>query len=146
MDVTITEYLAVDLDKELWKCRSCGHLLGSAREDYKHGLLVHARNPAEIHKPMLDPKKYAYTYCPDPEWCAMLEFYCPHCGAMMEVEYTVPGHPPICDIELDLDDLKRKWLKWQAEGKDIAPAMLTNAPKDTMPAACGHNHGTRGKA
>jgi acetophenone carboxylase len=27
---------------------------------------------------------------------------------MLEVEYLPPGHPPTHDIELDIDDLKRR--------------------------------------
>jgi len=144
MEVIVTEYLIVDLENERWKCRPCGHLLGSAREDYKRGLLVYARNPADIHKPLLDPSKYAYTYSPDPSWCAMLEFYCPNCGTMMEVEYTVPGHPPIHDIELDLDDLKRKWVAWHEAGIEID--QLRPATTSQVPASCSHQHGHRGKA
>lgn len=45
----ITEYLAIDLDKELWVCRRCSRELGSARRNYKEGLLLRARDPREIH-------------------------------------------------------------------------------------------------
>ena len=38
--------------------------------------------------------------------------YCPNCGQMIEVEYTVPGHPPVHDIEPDIDDLKKKVASW----------------------------------
>lgn len=109
MKVLITEYLRIDLDTEQWECRRCHNRLGDARDNYKRGLLVHDRVPSEIHKPLLDPEKYRFTFAPDPEWTAMLEYYCPHCGVMMEVEYTVPGHPPVRDIELDLDALKEDW-------------------------------------
>jgi acetone carboxylase, gamma subunit len=108
MKIPMTEYLEIDLESENWQCRECHRVLGSARRNYKEGLLVHARDPREIHPPLLDPSLYEYTYSPDPAWCAILEFYCPGCGTMVEVEYTVPGHPPIHDIEIDVDRLKRR--------------------------------------
>jgi acetone carboxylase gamma subunit len=109
MKVQITEYLRIDLASEQWECRRCEHALGSARGSYKHGLLVYDRDPREIHKPLLDPKLYQRTYSPDPAWCRILEYYCPQCGTMMEVEYLPPGHPPLHDIELDIDALKAQW-------------------------------------
>ncbi len=109
MRVFITEYLVVDLASERWVCRACGHDIGPARGNYKEGLLVYNRDPREIHRPLIDPQKYAFTFAPDPAWMRILEFYCPGCGTMIETEYTVPGHPPIHDIELDIDALKRQW-------------------------------------
>lgn len=52
--VAITEYLEIDLDAERWHCRRCNHDIGSARSNYKEGLLVHNRNPREVHRPILD--------------------------------------------------------------------------------------------
>ena len=45
----MTEYLEIDLERETWRCTRCAHEHGSARENYKHGLLVCQRDPAEIH-------------------------------------------------------------------------------------------------
>ncbi len=112
MHANMTEYLRINLDTEMWECRSCDKELYSAHENYKRGLLVHDRPPHEIHKPLLDPGKYEYTFCPDPNYTAILEFYCPHCGQMIEVEYTVPGHPPVHDMEPDIEDLKKKVASW----------------------------------
>ena len=123
MKVPITEYLFIELDTEQWECRECGRVLGSARQNYKEGLLVHARDPREIHRPLLDPTLYEYTYSPDPNWCAILEFYCPGCGTLVETEYTVPGHLPIHDIEIDVDALKKRW-----EGMSEYPADRGNLP------------------
>lgn len=109
MKVLITENLRIDLDTERWECRDCGAELISARDNYKRGLLVYNRDPREIHKPLLDPAKYAITYAPNPDWCRILEYYCPQCGTMIETEYLPPGHPPVRDIELDIDALKRQW-------------------------------------
>ena len=125
MKVLITEYLHCNLDSEMWECRRCGREHISARENYKRGLLVYDRDPREIHKPLLDTKLYERTYSPDPKWCRILEYYCPDCGTMVEAEYLPPGHPPLYDIELDIDALKAQWkdrqeVKEPAVGPDLA--------------------------
>ncbi len=112
MHANMTEYLRINLDTEMWECRNCDNELISARDNYKRGLLVHDRPPHEIHQPLLDPEKYEYTFCPDPSYMAILEFCCPYCGTMIEVEYTVPGHAPVHDMEPDIDDLKKKVAGW----------------------------------
>lgn len=106
--IAMTEYLQIDLDRELWLCRVCEHEIGAARSPYKEGLLVHVRDPREIHRPILDPA-YEFTFAPDPAWVSILEYYCPGCGTMVEVEYLPPGHPPLNDMEFDLDALKAQW-------------------------------------
>jgi acetone carboxylase gamma subunit len=121
MKICITEYLRIDLDTERWQCRRCDHDLGAARDNYKRGLLVHDRDPREVHRPLIDPKKYAYTFSPDPSYTALLEYYCPGCGTLVETEYTVPGHPPIRDIELDIDSLKEKAAQWAADNGGSLP-------------------------
>jgi acetone carboxylase gamma subunit len=121
MKVLITETLRINLDTEQWECRRCGHEHGSARDNYKRGLLVHDRDPREVHKPLLDTKLYERTYSPDPDWCRILEYYCPDCGTLVEAEYLPPGHPPLHDIELDIDALKLQW-KDQPEMQEPAQA------------------------
>ncbi|MBI2875446.1 MAG: acetophenone carboxylase [Candidatus Tectomicrobia bacterium] len=101
----ITEYLDLDLERELWCCHRCGTDLIGARENYKKGCLVYERDPREIHRAMVEGP---YSFAPDPEWCRILEFYCPGCGTLMEVEYLPPGHPITHDIELDLEKLKER--------------------------------------
>lgn len=109
MKVLMTEYLRIDLESEIWQCRVCDHDIGSARGNYKEGLLVYNRNPQDIHPPVINPDKYEFTFSPDPEWVRILEYYCPKCGTMMETEYTIPGHPPLYDMEVDLDALRAQW-------------------------------------
>ncbi len=104
--VPMTEYLQIDLNDERWQCRRCHHDIASARENYKTGLLVYDRDPREIHRPLIDPEKYEFTFSPDPLWCRIVEFYCPGCGTMIEVEYLPPGHPPTYDMEIDIDALR----------------------------------------
>jgi acetone carboxylase gamma subunit len=102
----MTEYLQIDLTDERWQCRRCHHDIASARDNYKTGLLVYDRDPREIHRPLIDPEKYEFTFSPDPLWCRIVEFYCPGCGTMIEVEYLPPGHPPTYDMEIDVDALR----------------------------------------
>lgn len=121
MKVYITEYLCIELDTERWHCRRCAQDLGDARDNYKRGLLVYDRDPREIHKPLIDADKYNYTFSPDPAYTALLEYYCPGCGTMVETEYTIPGHPPTRDINLDIDSLKRKATQWAAANDGVVP-------------------------
>ena len=137
MKVLVTENLRIDLETELYECRHCDTALISARENYKRGLLVYDRDPREIHKPLLDTGKYARTYSPDPYWCRILEYYCPVCGTMMETEYLPPGHPPLHDIELDIDALKEQWK----DREEVLEAPTGNAPpRRKAHGHCGHNH------
>ena len=100
-------------------------MLGNARENYKRGLLVYDRDPREVHPPKLDPARYEYTFAPDPAWCRILEYYCPKCGTLVEAEYTVPGAPPLHDIELDIDSLKRRAHLYVEEGQLTKDASLS---------------------
>lgn len=131
MKVFITKALRMDLDKEVWECTRCDHELGPARENYKKGLLVSARDPGEVHAPILDAQKYPFTFAPDPEWCQILEYCCPNFGRLAEVEYLVPGHPPTHDLELDIDALKKQW----AEREELSEA--TKGPEFVPPP---HHH------
>ena len=103
----ITEYLEIDLHVEKWCCQRCCHALISARENYKKGCLVAERPLAEVHPPMVEGE--TYSFCPDEDFCRLIEFYCPQCGVMIENEYLPPGHPLTHDIELDIDALKRRY-------------------------------------
>ena len=98
MRVPMTEYLEIDLDAERWLCRRCGRVLAPARDSYKTGTLVYDRDPREIHRPLIDPVRYEFTFAPDPAWCRILEYYCPGCGTQVEAEYLPPGtrRPSTC--------------------------------------------------
>ena len=104
----ITENLDVDLERELWMCRHCDKELISARENFKKGCLVYARDPREIYRPLLDGE---YSFSPNPEWVRIVEFYCPQCGIMIENEILPFGHPMTHEIELDVDALKKKYME-----------------------------------
>lgn len=104
----ITEYLDLDLAAERWMCNRCGADLGDARDTYKKGCLIAARDPAEVHPPLVEG--FAYSFAPDRDWCRIVEFYCPQCAVLVEVEYLPPGHPLTHDIELDIDAMKARAL------------------------------------
>ena len=106
--IRITEYLDLDIDAETWLCNRCGRVLGSARESYKKGCLMHDRDPREIHQQLVSG---AFNFSPDPFWVRIVECYCPSCGTQIETEYLPPGHPITHDIEIDLDGLKERLRK-----------------------------------
>ena len=101
----ITETLDLDVAAERWRCNRCEHDLGPTHENYKRACLLADRDPREIHQSFAgDPE---FSFCPDHEWCAIVEIYCPGCGVLMDVEYLPPGHPITHDIQLDLAALRR---------------------------------------
>lgn len=101
----VAEYLDLDLEAERWHCHTCGHDLADARTNYKRGLLVHARDPHEVHPPLIEGE---FTFSPNPEWIRIVEFYCPGCGQQVETEYLPLGHPITHDTEIDIDALKSR--------------------------------------
>ena len=107
MKVRITEYLEIDLESEQWCCQRCGQLLTSARENYKKGCLLAERPLEEVHPAWVEGQ--VYSFCPNPSFCRLIEFYCPNCRVMIENEYLPPGHPITHDIDLDIDALKRRY-------------------------------------
>lgn len=137
MKVSVTEYLQVDLDNELWECRRCEYQLGSARDNYKTFTLIYNRNPQEVHRPLLNPEMYDLCFSPDPKVCVIYEFYCPNCGTLMDVEYTMPGAMPLYDLEIDIDSLREKWT---GQPMLAAPGQPTVEITPEPSRACGHNH------
>jgi acetone carboxylase gamma subunit len=110
--IKITEYLSIDLEKEMWCCDSCEAELVSAREPWMKGCLVYDRPAAELYGPPIEVGRDQFVnYGPDPGFNHILEFYCPQCGSLVEVQYLPPGHPIPVDIALDIDKLKEKKLK-----------------------------------
>jgi hypothetical protein len=110
--IKITEYLSIDLEKEMWCCDSCEAELVSAREPYMKGCLVYDRPATEPYGPPIEVgRDQLVNYGPDPGFNHILEFYCPQCGTLVEVQYLPPGHPIPVDIALDIDKLKEKKLK-----------------------------------
>jgi acetone carboxylase gamma subunit len=111
--IPITESVDIDLEREMWCCRRCGAEIQPARESYLNGCLVYERPVNEIYGPSIPTKQDTATisYAPKADFMRVIEFYCPSCGALMMVQYLPPGHPPVIDIELDIDQLKEKAKK-----------------------------------
>ncbi len=104
--VRITEYLDIDCETEQWCCNRCGHALYDARDNYKKGCLLWEREMKDVHPPVAPHADYNFT--PHPDYCRLIEFYCPDCGIQIECEYLPPGHPITHEIELDIDALKAR--------------------------------------
>ncbi len=86
------------------KCR-CGHEFGDYRVNWKLGALIHVRDSEEkLHE------IYRGREQPDPSWVQVREYYCPGCGAQLEVEAVPRGCPPDFEFLPDLDTFYRKWL------------------------------------
>jgi acetophenone carboxylase len=73
--------------------------------NYKIGCSVAERDPSEVHYSEIDSD---YKFSPDSNWCKIIEFYCPHCGVMIENEYLPLGHPITHDIDIDIGQLRKK--------------------------------------
>jgi len=86
------------------KCR-CGHEFGDYRVNWKLGALIHVRDTEEkLHE------IYRGAEQPDPTWMQLREYYCPGCGAQLEVEAMPRGCPPDFELLPDLDTFYRDWL------------------------------------
>lgn len=105
--VRITEYLDIDVLREMWRCHVCDHELISARENYKRGCLVYERDPKEIHPPIFTEGGPWQLTTVD-GYGVFVEYYCPGCGTNLETEHLPEGYPPPHDIQVDIDALKAK--------------------------------------
>ena len=61
---------------------------------------------------------------------------------MVETEYTVPGHPPTRDIDLNIDSLKQKAGQWAKEnGGELPKPEDLQRPRYPRPEGHhGHKH------
>jgi len=90
----LTPYVDIVEDgsgKKWTKCSICEHEYSGAEENYKLYALVYDRDPKEILPGNLGPEK---------DWMIYREFYCPGCGAQIDVEATAPGTPILHNIEI----------------------------------------------
>lgn len=72
-------------------CSKCGFAYCEAKEDFKLYALIYERDPADI---------YPEHLAPDKDWAMYREFYCPGCGAQVEVEQCPPGMPIIQEAKI----------------------------------------------
>ena len=108
----ITEALDLELSAERWRCNRCGADLGPATSNYKEACLLYDRDPRDIHGRF--PGDPEFSFSPHPDWCRIVEVYCPGCATMLDVEYLPPGHPPTHDIQLDLAKLRARLAAGEA--------------------------------
>ena len=88
-------YVVLIDDQYIVKC-FCGNEFGDCRKNWKLEALVYERDPqdGEVY---IDPRGG------DREWMVLREYYCPGCGAQLEVEALPHGHPILFEAELDID-------------------------------------------
>lgn len=86
------------------KCR-CGQEFGDYRVNWKLSALIYVRDDAEKLGEVYHGREQA-----DPEWTQLREYYCPGCGAQLEVEAMPRGAPPDFEFLPDLDTFYREWL------------------------------------
>ena len=86
------------------KCR-CGQEFGDYRVNWKLHALIYVRDTEQkLHE------IYRGREQPDPSWVQVREYYCPGCGAQLEVEAVPRGAPPDFEFLPDLDTFYREWL------------------------------------
>ena len=74
------------------KC-GCGQEFGDYRRNWKFEALVYERDPA-------DGEVFLGPRAADAEWMILREFYCPGCGAQLDVEAVPPGYPFIFKADM----------------------------------------------
>jgi acetone carboxylase gamma subunit len=84
--------MKADNGQEVLACTACGHVFCEAHENFKLFCLIYDRDPAEIYVKNNPPKK---------DWMIYREFYCPDCGAQVEVEGTPVATPIVHSYELN---------------------------------------------
>jgi len=104
-------YIVEKDDERIVKC-DCGYEFGDYRVNWKLEALIYVRDTEEkLEEVFYGPRK------PDPDFCDVREYYCPGCGAQLEVETLPVGYPAIFDFLPDLDAFYRDWL-----GRPLATA------------------------
>ena len=93
------------------KCE-CGQEFGDYRNNWKLSALVYERDTE-------DGEVYSTDHSYDPEWMILREFYCPGCGAQLEVEAIPPTHPIVFSALPDIDGFER----WRREAAATTEAI-----------------------
>jgi len=106
-------YVVKKGDEIIVKC-FCGYEYGDYRHNWKLDALVYERDPS-------DGEIYVGQRGCDPEWMILREFYCPGCGAQLDVEAVVPGEPFIFNQLPDIEGFyaKRPSLQKKVLGGSI---------------------------
>jgi acetone carboxylase gamma subunit len=110
-------YIAEKDGERIVKC-DCGYEYGDYRENWKLKALIYVRDTEEkLDEVFFGPRK------PSPKFCSVREYYCPGCGAQLEVETVPVGYPAIFDFLPNLDAFYGEWLgrplETEKEFKDL---------------------------
>jgi acetone carboxylase gamma subunit len=104
-------YIVASNRERIVKC-DCGQEFGDWRENWKLKALIYSRNSREKLEEI-----YPGPRSPDAQWCEIREFYCPGCGAQLEVENVPPGYPITFDFLPHIDAFYEQWLGQPLPGK-----------------------------
>jgi len=117
-------YIVEKGDQRIVKC-DCGYEFCDWRINWKLKALIYVRETEEELEEL-----YPGMRKPDPRYCDIREYYCPGCGAQLEVECLPKGHPIIFDFLPDLDTFYRDWLNQplarEEEFKDLTLEFIKN--------------------
>ena len=110
-------YIVEKGGERIIKC-DCGYEYGDYGENWKLKALIYVRDTeGKLDEVFFGPRK------PNPELCSVREYYCPECGAQLEVETVPVGYPAIFDFLPNIDAFYREWLgrplETEKEFKDL---------------------------
>ncbi|MFC1999535.1 acetone carboxylase subunit gamma [Chloroflexota bacterium] len=115
-------YIVEKGDDRVVKC-DCGYEYGDYRENWKLKALIDVLETEEE----LD-HIYPGFAKPDANICEIRRYYCPGCGAQLEVDSVPRGYPVIFDFIPDLDTFYKEWLgrplSTEKEFKDLTYELI----------------------
>lgn len=106
--IRIADHLYVvrkDVGERVVKC-DCGQEFGDYRINWKLNCVVRVRRTKEEFSEIYAP----FESAPEPDWVEIREFYCPGCFALLSVEATAAGLPPLFEWLPDIDTAYGEWL------------------------------------
>ncbi len=95
-NVQVDHHLEID-DQNHFRCRRCGHDLGSAERNFKEGAVKKVR-PIQAANPLIaDPD----NFIDDP--VEFRQYYCPGCATLLENEVIRSDSATVWDKQLSID-------------------------------------------
>lgn len=79
-----------------YRCRKCGHDLGSADANFKEGAVCKVRPIQHANPLIVDPKTFI-----DDE-VVFRQYFCPGCATLLENEVILAESEPVWDKQVDL--------------------------------------------
>lgn len=108
-------YIVQKEKERIVKCE-CGYEFGDYRINWKLNALIYVRDTEETLDGVYPGDRKPVNI----GWCEIREFYCPGCGAQLEVEGLPPGYPVIFNFLPDLDGFYTEWLGRPLETKEAS--------------------------